>query len=153
MLSAAYCYSTRFQHSNIQHVSVSLLKLTRQVLILALQVQNLTQHPTFSTSVYHCTAVGAILNLSKFTGSTGKCLYSIFLESRSVLGAKFSIAYNTSIGASKYIKIKKNHYPPNFQNFPKLCITFNYGKPFVSLFVLTIMIFRFFPSIMNYQQM
>ena len=58
MLSAAY-YSTRFQHSNIQHVSVSLLKLTRQVLILALQVlilalqvQNLTQHPTFSTSVF-----------------------------------------------------------------------------------------------------
>ena len=52
MLSAAYCYSTRFLHSNIQHVSVSLLKLTRQVLILALQVQNLTQHPTFSTSVF-----------------------------------------------------------------------------------------------------
>ena len=48
----------------------------------------------------------------------------IFLESRSVLGAKFSSAYNASTGASKYIKIVKNHYPPNFQNFPKLCITF-----------------------------
>ena len=64
--------------------------------------------------------IGAIWNLSKFTGSTGKLLYSIF-----VLGAKFSSAYNTSTGASKYIKIVKNHYPPNFWNFPKLCITFN----------------------------
>ena len=34
------------------------------------------------------------------------------------LGAKFSSAYNASTGASKYIKIVKNHYPPNFQNFP-----------------------------------
>ena len=51
-------------------------------------------------------------------------LFSIFLESRSVLGAKFSSAYNTSTVASKYIEIVKNHYPPNFQNFPKLCITF-----------------------------
>ena len=74
---------------------------------------------------YHCTAVGAIWNLSTFTGSTGKCLYSIFLENRSVLGANISSAYNTSTGASKYIKIVKIHYPPNFQNFPKLCITFN----------------------------
>ena len=73
---------------------------------------------------YHCTAVGAIWNLSKFTGSTGKSLYSIFLESRSVLGAKISSAFNTSTGASKYIKIVKNHYPPIFQNFPKLCNTF-----------------------------
>ena len=39
---------------------------------------------------YHCTAVGAIWNLSKFTASTGKSLYSIFLKSRSVLGAKIS---------------------------------------------------------------
>ena len=62
-------------------------------------------------------AVDAIINLSKFTGSTGKFLYSIFLESRSVLEAKFVGAYNTSIGASKYIKIVKNHYPANFQNF------------------------------------
>ena len=61
----------------------------------------------------------------KFTGSTGKFLYSLFLESRSVLGAKFFSAYNTSTGASKFIKIVKNHYPPNFHNFPKLCITFN----------------------------
>ena len=69
-------------------------------------------------------AVDAIWNLSKFTGSTGKFLYSNFLESRSVLVAKFSSAYNTSTGASKYIKVVKNHYPLNFQNFPKLCITF-----------------------------
>ena len=50
-----------------------------------------------------------------------KKLYSIFLESRSVLGAKFSSAYNTS----KHIKTVKNHSPPNFQYFQKLCITFN----------------------------
>ena len=71
---------------------------------------------------YHCTAVGAIWNLSKFTGSTSKFLYPIFLKSRSVLGAKFSSAYNTgliSTGASKYIKIVKNHYPPKFSKFPK----------------------------------
>ena len=74
---------------------------------------------------YHCTAVGAIWNLSKFTRSTSKFLYSIFLENRSVLGVNFFSAYNTSTGASKYIKIVKIHYPPNFQNFPKLCITFN----------------------------
>ena len=74
---------------------------------------------------HHCMAVGAIWNLSKFTGSTGKCLYSIFPGSRSVLGAKFSNAYNTSTGASKYIKILENHYPANFQYFPKLCITFS----------------------------
>ena len=72
----------------------------------------------------HCLAVGAIWNLSKFTGSTGKFSNSNFLESRSVLGAKFSGAYNTSTGASKYIQIVKNHYPANFQNLPKLCITF-----------------------------
>ena len=74
---------------------------------------------------YHCTAIGAIRNLSKFTGSTGKFLYSIFLKNRSVLGANFFGAYNTSTGASKYIQIVKIHYPPNFRNFPKLCITFN----------------------------
>ena len=68
---------------------------------------------------YHCTAVGAIWNSSKFTGSTGKSLYSI-----SVLGAKISGVFNTSTGASKYIKIVKNHYPSIFQNFPKLCNTF-----------------------------
>ena len=75
---------------------------------------------------YHCLAVGAIWNLSKFTGSTGKFFNSNFLESRSVLGAKFSGAYNTSTGASKYIQIVKNYYPANFQNLPKLCITFKY---------------------------
>ena len=39
---------------------------------------------------------------------------------------------NTSIGASKYRsnKIVKNNYPPNFQNFPKLCITFNKHNDF-----------------------
>ena len=78
----------------------------------------------FHDRSYHCTTVGAIWNLSKFTGSTGKFSYSIFLESRSILGAKFSGAYNTSTGASKYFKIVKIHYPPNLQNFPKLCITF-----------------------------
>ena len=69
---------------------------------------------------YHCTAVGAIWSLSTFTGSTGKFFYSIFLKNRNVLGAKFYSAYNTSTWASKYIKIVKNHYPPNFpisQNF------------------------------------
>ena len=70
-------------------------------------------------------AEGAIWNLSKFTGSTGKLLYPLFLESRSVLGAKFCSAYNTSVGASKNIKIVKNHYRANFQNLPKLCNTFN----------------------------
>ena len=64
---------------------------------------------------YHWTAVGAIWNLSKFTGSTGKSLYSIFLKSRSVLGAKISGVINTSPGASKYIEIVKNHYPSIFQ--------------------------------------
>ena len=57
-------------------------------------------------------------------------LYSIFLECKSVLGAKFSSAYIKSTGASKYIKIVKNHYPTNFQNFPKLCITFNKNYTF-----------------------
>ena len=74
-------------------------------------------------------ALGATWNLSKFTGSTGKFLYSSFLKSRSVLGAKFSSAYNTSTGASKYIKILKDHYPPNFkisQNFVlPLCVDVN----------------------------
>ena len=52
-----------------------------------------------------------------------------------MLGAKFSSTYNTSTGASKYIQIVKNHYPPNFQNFPKLCITFNLKVPIESYFV------------------
>ena len=73
---------------------------------------------------YHC-IIGP-LYLSKFTWSTSKFLYTNFVESRSVLGAKFSSAYNTSTGASKYIKFVKNHYPANFQNLPKLCITFNF---------------------------
>ena len=73
---------------------------------------------------YHCMAVWANWNLSKFTGSTGKSLYSNFLENRSVLGAKISSAFNTSTGASKYIKLVKNHQPLIFRNFPKLCNTF-----------------------------
>ena len=42
----------------------------------------------------------------------------ILLESRSVLGAKFSSAYTTctSTGTSKYIKIVKNHYPANLHD-------------------------------------
>ena len=84
-----------------------------------------TYSEIFMVAYYHCTAVGAIWNLSKFTGSTGKFLYSIFLEIRSVLGVNFFSAFNTSTGASKYIKIVKIHYPPNFQNFPKLCSSFN----------------------------
>ena len=51
-------------------------------------------------------------------------MYALFEKSRSVLEAKFFSAYNTFIGASKYIQIVKNHYPANFQNFPKLFITF-----------------------------
>ena len=47
-----------------------------------------------------------------------------FLESKSVLEAKFSSAYNSSIGAFKYVNILKNYSPSNFENFPKLCITF-----------------------------
>ena len=58
---------------------------------------------------------GVNWNLLKFTGSTGKFLYSIFLESRSVLGAKISSAYITSTGASKYTKIEKNHHYPIFK--------------------------------------
>ena len=57
-------------------------------------------------------AVGAIWNLSKFTGSTGTFLYSFFLESRSVLGDSVSSAYNTSTGASKIVQ---NHYQANFK--------------------------------------
>ena len=53
----------------------------------------------------------------------------MFPESRRVLGAKFARAYIISTGASKYIKIVRNHYPPNFQNFPKLCITFKLFSP------------------------
>ena len=59
---------------------------------------------------------GAIWNLSEFTGSTGKFLYSIFLESRSVLVVKFCSAYITSTGVSKYIKIEKNHHDTIFKN-------------------------------------
>ena len=47
----------------------------------------------FDGSSYRCTAVGAIWNLSKFTGSTCKFLYSIFFENRSVLGVIFFSAY------------------------------------------------------------
>ena len=66
--------------------------------------------------------LGAIWNSSKFTGSTGKFLYSIFLESKSVLESKFSRAFNTSTGASKYIKIVKNQslstqFSKIYQNF------------------------------------
>ena len=45
------------------------------------------------------------LKYLKFTGSTGKFFIIKLLKSRSVLGAKSSSAYNTSTGASKYIKI------------------------------------------------
>ena len=50
---------------------------------------------------------------------TGKFWYSIFLESRSVLGLIF-FAYKT--GASKYIKIVKNHYPANFKISKKIVL-------------------------------
>ena len=65
---------------------------------------------------------GAIWNLSEFTGNTGKFVYSIFLKSRIVLGAKFSSAYITSTGASKYIKIEKNHHHPIFKNSPNFVL-------------------------------
>ena len=64
--------------------------------------------------------------------STGKFLIIQFLESRSVLGAKFSSVYNTSTGESKYIKIVKNYYQSNFRNFPKLCITILTLSPFLA---------------------
>ena len=66
-------------------------------------------------------ALGTIWNIWNLPS---KFLIIQFLKSRSVLGAKFSSAFNTSTGASKYIKILKNYYLSNFQNFPKLCITF-----------------------------
>ena len=65
---------------------------------------------------------GAIWNSSEFTGSTGKFLYSSFLESRSILGAKISSAYITSTGSSKYIKIEKNHHHPIFKNSPNFVL-------------------------------
>ena len=70
---------------------------------------------------------GATWNLSEFTGSTGKFLYSIFLESRSVLGAKVSSAYITITGASKYIKIEKNHHHPFFKNSQNFVLPLMYA--------------------------
>ena len=54
------------------------------------------------------------LKYFKFTGSTGKFLIIQFLESKSVLGVTFSIAYNTSTETSTYIENLKNYYPSNF---------------------------------------
>ena len=79
---------------------------------------------SWSQLLWNGLIIGAIWKYLEFTGSTGKFgLFNIILEIRSVLGAKFSSAYNTSTGASEYIKILKNDYPSNFQNSPKLCIT------------------------------
>ena len=63
-------------------------------------------------------------NCQNLPGAPVNFYIQFFLENRSVLGVIFFSAYNTSTGASKYIKIVKIHYPPNFQNFPKLCISF-----------------------------
>ena len=50
-------------------------------------------------------ALGAYLKYLKFTRSTGNFFNIQFLESKGVLGANLSSAYNSSTGASKYVKI------------------------------------------------
>ena len=89
-----------------------------------------------------CTAVGAFWNSSKFTRSTGKFLYSIYLESKSVLGAKFSCAYNTFKGAPKYTKLYRMTIHPIFkisQNFVLPLIYFCLNNLMLSLLVGMIM--------------
>ena len=80
----------------------------------------------FSWSQLPWNGLGRYLKYLTFTRGTSKFLIIQFLKNRRVLGAKFFSAYITSIGVSKHIKIVKNCYPSNFQNLPKLCITFKY---------------------------
>ena len=51
---------------------------------------------------------------------------SILLESRSLLRAKFSIAYNTSTGVPKYIKILKNYIHPIFKTYQNFALPLNF---------------------------
>ena len=84
------------------------------------------------------------LKYIKITGSTGKFVFSIFLENKSVLEANFFSAYNTSTGASKYIKIVKIHYLPNFHISQNFVVPLSYKMTESKNFMTRQIIFFFF---------